>query len=75
MGRLRFSGWQAWPDHVDEHAGVVLVIGLPRWMPGYQLVFGFGGRCDVMAGNPWLQLYLGLWAVEIYWDGDQSWEL
>jgi hypothetical protein len=70
-GRLRFAGPGAWPDHVLSYDVGSLLVGAVFQVRGFALGFELHGR---RSWNPWLGIYLGLWAFEVYFDADRSFE-
>ncbi len=72
LGSVHVAGPQAWPDHVLDASTGGLVCGLVLAI--WRLAVGVevhGGR----GRNPWVQVYVGWWSFEVYWDRDGSWEL
>jgi hypothetical protein len=69
LGRLHLAG-PSWPDHVLSYETGNLLVGAVLQIRGFAVGFELQGR----HGNPWLNLYLGWWCFELYWDGDRSWE-
>lgn len=60
--KLHFAASGRWPDHPFEHQwsfGIVL--------PWTAFGIEFGGKWKT---SPWIWIYLGLWWVEIYYDGE-----
>lgn len=55
-----------WPDHVLSYETGNLVVGAVVQARGYAIGVELQGRYT----NPWLNLYLGFWAFEIYLDLD-----
>jgi hypothetical protein len=66
LGRLHLHGAQAWPDHVlDAQLGgpiFGIAIAVRRWAIGFEIAKSAFSRAT------WLNVYLGLWAFEIYVD-------
>lgn len=71
VGPLYAHGAQAWPDQILDASNRGLLLGgacaIGLTAVGFEL---HGGR----GRNPWLAIYAGWWAFELYWDHDRSWE-
>lgn len=70
-GRLHLAGPAAWPDRVLSYDVGTLLVGVVLQVRGFALGFELHGK---RGWNPWLCVYLGVWAFEVYFDADRSYE-
>lgn len=64
LGRVHLTGPQAWPDHLLNEPSVGAIVAVGRYALGFEV-----GR-----HTPWLSIYLGAWAFEVYVDVAGDWD-
>lgn len=66
IGRLHIKATSTWEPRDAYRQGAMAVIVVKR--------FWFGFAVDAPGGNPCLEVWLGVTAIEFYYDRDGSWE-